>query len=576
MVLEVQISALMMISSEISVTTPDFKTLFESAPGWAIVLTPDLIVVAVSDAYLCGIMTKREEMINRRLFDVFPDNATDSGVRNLQASLDSVLQNREQHRMPVQKYHVRKPESQGGGFEQRYWSLVNSPVFGVDNEVAYIIHRVEDVTEFVQLKQQGVEAERAFLELERQVQERTAQLQQALEFEAMLKRITDKVRDSLDESQILQTALEELAFVLGVNCCNTALYNLEEGTSTIYYEYATLNPGAQARVMQIANFPEVYQQILGGQYCQFCSIMPNPIRGRVALLACPILDDQGVLGDLWLTNQHDYAFNDLEIRLVQQVANQCAIALRQARLYQAAKAQVEELQKLSRLKDDFLSTVSHELRTPMSNIKMAIQMLKISHSAERSQHYLEILQNECAREIQLINDLLDLQRLETASYSSLLVEAINLQDLLPIIIQPFLDRTQQCQQTLQINLPPDLPTLISDRPSLERILAELLNNACKYTPFGGEIVLSICDKSVTSATIFTISNSVEIAEVELPRIFDKFYRVSQSDRWKQGGTGLGLALVQKLVEQLQGTILVESSRGWTTFTIELPNDLQSL
>ena len=557
-------------------TTPDFKTLFESAPGWSIVLTPDLIVVAVSDAYLCGTVTKREEMINRRLFDVFPDDATDSGVSNLQASLDSVLQNRQQHCMPVQKYHVRRPESQGGGFEQRYWSLVNSPVFGVDNEVAYIVHCIEDVTEFVQLKQQGVEAERAFLELERQVQERTAQLQQALEFEAMLKRITDKVRDSLDESQILQTALEELAFVLGVNCCNTALYNLEEGTSTIYYEYATLNPGAQARVMQIANFPEVYQQILGGQYCQFCSIMPNPIRGRVALLACPILDDQGVLGDLWLTNQHDYAFNDLEIRLVQQVANQCAIALRQARLYQAAKAQVEELQTLSRLKDDFLSTVSHELRTPMSNIKMAIQMLKISPSAERSQHYLEILQNECAREIQLINDLLDLQRLETASYSTLLVEAINLQDWLPIIIEPFLDRTQQCQQALQINLPTDLPTLISDRASLERILAELLNNACKYTPFGGEIVVSIGDKSVSAATIFTISNSVEIAEVELPRIFDKFYRVSQSDRWKQGGTGLGLALVQKLVEQLQGTILVESSRGWTTFTVELPNDLQSL
>ncbi len=574
MVLEVQISALM-ISSKISVTTPDFKTLFESAPGWAIVLTPDLIIVAVSDAYLCGTMTKREEIINRRLFDVFADDPTASGVLNLQASLDSVLQNREQHSMPVQKYHVRRPESQGGGFEQRYWSLVNSPVFGVDNEVAYIVHRVEDVTEFVQLKQQGVEAERAFLELERQVQERTAQLQQALEFEAMLKRITDKVRDSLDESQILQTALEELAFVLGVNCCNTALYNLEEGTSTIYYEYATLNPGAQARVMQIANFPEVYQQILGGQYCQFCSIMPNPIRGRVALLACPILDDQGVLGDLWLTNQHDYAFNDLEIRLVQQVANQCAIALRQARLYQAAKAQVEELQKLSRLKDDFLSTVSHELRTPMSNIKMAIQMLKISPSAERSQHYLEILQNECAREIQLINDLLDLQRLETASYSSLLVEAINLQDWLPIIIEPFLERTQQRQQTLQINLPPDLPTLFSDRASLERILAELLNNACKYTPFGGEILLSICDKCVSAATIFTISNSVEIAEVELPRIFDKFYRVSQSDRWKQGGTGLGLALVQKLVEQLQGTILVESSRGWTTFTVELPNALQS-
>lgn len=408
--------------------------------------------------------------------------------------------------------------------------------------------------------------------LESLTQEQTVQLQQALEFEAMLFRITDKMRVSLDERQILQTAVRELALTVGVNCCNTALYNLETGTSTIYYEYATENPEAQARIMQMAAFPQVYQQLLRGQDSQFCSITPNPLRGRVAMLACPIFDDQGVLGDLWLISQPHHAFNQLELRLVQQVAASCAIALRQARLYTAATAQVKELEKLNALKDDFLSTVSHELRTPLSNMKMAISMLKNPSTVERQQRYLQILQTECNREIELINDLLDLQRLEVTSYSNLqLLEAIDLQQILPSVIEPFQVRARQHDQTLSIELSPDLRLLICDRPSLERILAELLNNACKYTQAGGEIVLSICYKSTKAVTVFTISNSTEIPTDFLPRIFDKFYRVPNTDRWKQGGTGLGLALVQKLVECLKGTISVESKSGWTTFTVVLPN-----
>lgn len=176
--------------------------------------------------------------------------------------------------------------------------------------------------------------------------------------------------------------------------------------------------------------------------------------------------------------------------------------------------------------------------------------------------------------------MLDLQRLETASYLTLLVEAVSLQDCLPSIIEPFRVRAQEREQILQINLSPDLPQLNSERASLERILAELLNNACKYTRTGGKIIFSVCHKSSLPApyqlgsdavTIFAVSNQAEIPAVELPRIFEKFYRVSGTDRWKQGGTGLGLALVKKLVEYLQGTIQVESSEGWTTFTVELPD-----
>ncbi|MCA1576632.1 MAG: response regulator [Acidobacteria bacterium] len=148
--------------------TPDFHKLFESAPGLYLVLAPDLTIVAVSNAYLRATMTRREEILGRGLFDVFPDNPNDpeaTGVKNLSASLDRVLRNRVPDAMAVQKYDVRRPAAEGGQFEERYWSPVNSPVFGEGGEVAYIIHRVEDVTDFVRLKQQGVAQDKLTEEL---------------------------------------------------------------------------------------------------------------------------------------------------------------------------------------------------------------------------------------------------------------------------------------------------------------------------------------------------------------------------------------------------------------------------
>jgi signal transduction histidine kinase/ActR/RegA family two-component response regulator len=147
--------------SEVS-PAPDFRALFESAPGLYLVMTPSFEIVAASDAYLRATMTTRGAILRRRLFDVFPDNPDDpsaTGVRNLTTSLNRVLRDKRPDAMAIQKYDIRRPDSEGGCFEERYWSPVNSPVLGPDGEVMYLMHRVEDVTDFIRLKQPGREQE---------------------------------------------------------------------------------------------------------------------------------------------------------------------------------------------------------------------------------------------------------------------------------------------------------------------------------------------------------------------------------------------------------------------------------
>lgn len=412
--------------------------------------------------------------------------------------------------------------------------------------------------------------------LEQQVQIRTAQLELAFEFEATLKRITDKVRDSLDEAQIMQTAVQELAQALKISCCNTSIYDLEQRLSTVSYEYSTLHCSYAGRVLPMSDYPEIYNQLLQGEAFQCCSLQSNGDRGDVMMLAYPIADDQGVLGDLWLINQRYYAFSEQDIRLVQQVANQCAIALRQSRLYQAAQAQVKELERLNQLKDDFLSTVSHELRTPMSSIKMATQMLEISLEplgilADEDapiHRYFKVLREEGQREISLINDLLDLARLDSGT-EPLQWTPIALQFFLPHLAEPFIERARSQQQQLRVEVEPDLPQITTDLPYLERILSELLQNACKYTPAGESITVTA--SPVGDRLELCVCNSgVEIPRPECDRVFDKFYRVPNNDPWKHGGTGLGLALVKKLTERLSGTIRVISVNQHTTFMLTFP------
>jgi PAS domain S-box-containing protein len=204
------------------ISAPDFQAIFQSAPGSYLVLATDFTILAVSDAYLRATMTKREQILGRGIFDVFPDNPDDpaaTGVRNLRASLLRALQNKSPDTMAVQKYDIRMPESEGGQFEQRYWSPVNTPVLGELGEVIYLIHRVEDVTDFVCLRQKDLQqqeltaelrerAERMEMEVfsrSRELQERTGDLRRSeAQFRALFEFSPDAIVASDSEGRITE------------------------------------------------------------------------------------------------------------------------------------------------------------------------------------------------------------------------------------------------------------------------------------------------------------------------------------------------------------------------------------
>ena len=156
--------------------TIDFRRLFEAAPTPYLVLNPELTIVAVNDAYLEVTFTQRENIVGQALFDVFPDNPAEpnpTASANVRASLNSVLEFGRSDTLPVQKYDIPRPQEQGGGFAERYWSPINSPVFDEQGAIIYIIHRVEDVTDLIKLIKQRT----AQFRTEKDLRARTTELE---------------------------------------------------------------------------------------------------------------------------------------------------------------------------------------------------------------------------------------------------------------------------------------------------------------------------------------------------------------------------------------------------------------
>ncbi len=199
-------------------TVPDFRALFETAPGLFLVLTPDLRIVAASDLYLQATMTSRELLLGKHIFEAFPDNPDDpeaTGSQNLRASLERVLRTKALDTMAVQKYDIRRPAEEGGDFEERFWSPVNSPSLGADGELAFIIHRVEDVTQFVRLKQAEGKQQELAAELQRRVDQTEGEVfqraQQLQIVNEQLRQVNDALQSEIAERKLSEARSAELA-----------------------------------------------------------------------------------------------------------------------------------------------------------------------------------------------------------------------------------------------------------------------------------------------------------------------------------------------------------------------------
>lgn len=213
-----EIGGVRTVMDSLPLSPSDFRALFEAAPGLYLALLPDapkFTIVAVSDAYLQATLTRRQEILGRGLFDVFPDDpkdATATGVENLRTSLLNVIWNRVPHMMAVQKYAIRRPEEAGGGFEERYWTPINSPVFGRNGQVNYLLHRVEDVTAFVQQERQQQhdrqEAQQRLERTERQAAYNLLRAEGLQETNSQLLRLITERREAEEEIRVLNTRLQ--------------------------------------------------------------------------------------------------------------------------------------------------------------------------------------------------------------------------------------------------------------------------------------------------------------------------------------------------------------------------------
>lgn len=251
----------------------------------------------------------------------------------------------------------------------------------------------------------------------------------------------------------------------------------------------------------------------------------------------------------------------------------------QARLYEKTRQQMDQLQQLNQLKEEFMSSMSHELRTPLTTMSLAIRMLRQPKlPMERRNKYLEILEEQCNKEIDLINDILSLQRLES-DQSQIQPQTIDLIELIKEIADVFEGKWASKKLTLTVECPAPSLMLNTDPDSLHRILLELLTNAGKYSEPDTTVELHITHhvKPSFNQVVLTLSNrGPGISPEDLTRIFDKFHRGQGVTQKAVQGTGLGLALVKCLVQQLNGTISVEShplgqsQTALTSFTVTLP------
>ncbi|MFT8320387.1 MAG: ATP-binding protein [Bacillus sp. (in: firmicutes)] len=234
---------------------------------------------------------------------------------------------------------------------------------------------------------------------------------------------------------------------------------------------------------------------------------------------------------------------------------------------------ITELKKLEQIRKDFVANVSHELKTPITSIKGFSETLLdgAMENKETLEEFLRIILKESDRLQQLIQDLLELTKLEQHGFS-LKRERLNILDILDEVIKILSKKAQTKELKISFEQEKDSIWIEGDRGRLTQVFLNLISNAISYTPNGGNITVSVLERS-KDVIIIVKDTGIGIENSEIPRIFERFYRVDKARSRNSGGTGLGLAIVKHLIELHKGMIKVESKVGkGTTFQIKLKKE----
>ncbi|WP_437662404.1 ATP-binding protein [Sorangium sp. So ce1182] len=286
-----------------------------------------------------------------------------------------------------------------------------------------------------------------------------------------------------------------------------------------------------------------------------------PARGQ---LVAPFIGRSGEdLGFIQLSDKHEGAFTESDEAILVQLAHIASVAIENARLY-------DQLRDQDRRKDEFLATLAHELRNPLAPIRTGLEILQVSGSEEQDRKILAMIERQVGHMVRMVDDLLDVSRI-TRGKVELRRERVDLRSVLNSALETSRPLIEAAAHELAVRLPAEPLLLDADPTRLAQVFANLLNNAAKYTPGGGSIRVA-ARRDGAAVVVRVMDSGVGIPADMLPKVFDMFTQVVRSIDRAQGGLGIGLTLVRRLVELHGGTVHAESEgpgQG-STFTVRLP------
>lgn len=236
----------------------------------------------------------------------------------------------------------------------------------------------------------------------------------------------------------------------------------------------------------------------------------------------------------------------------------------------AVMRDITAFREVERMKTEFVANVSHELKTPLTSIKGFVETLLDGALDDRNtrRHFLEIINDEADRLNRLINDLLSLSKIE-AKYKEIVRTPLDLERMINSTVSILSPQAKEKNLTINVNIRQSLPTVDADEDMIGQVMINLIDNAVKYTPAGGQVNIT-AEKEANWVKVAVSDTGIGIPRESLPRLFERFYRVDKARSREMGGTGLGLAIVKHIMEVHGGKIEVDSEVGkGSTFTFYL-------